>query len=128
MNNWNITGNLGNDAEVSTTNTGKYICSFSVAVKSGYGQNEKTTWVKCVIFGARAEGKLPEMLKKGKQVAISGEIYLDEWEDKQGQKQKTLKMVVGSLDLIGGVCNSEIGNAKKASNAPTDSFDSEIPF
>lgn len=101
MNVWNFTGNLGKDSEVKYTQSGTAICSFSVAVKSGYGDNEKTTWVNCVLFGKRAEGKLPEYLIKGAQVAISGECFLDEWE-KDGVKNKALKVTVDKLDLIGG--------------------------
>ena len=41
MNNWNFTGNLGKNAEIKTTQNGKTICSFSVAVTSGYGDNKK---------------------------------------------------------------------------------------
>ena len=102
MNNWSFTGNLGKNAEVRFTTSGMAICSFPVAVKSGYGDKEKTTWVICALFGKRAEGKLPEYLIKGAQVAISGESFLDEWEDKEGLKRSTLKVNVNSLDLIGG--------------------------
>ena len=101
MNVWSFTGNLGKDAEVRTTQNGKQVCSFSVAVKSGYGQNEKTTWVQCAMFGAKAEGQLPQHLTKGTQVAISGEAFLDEWEN-NGQQNKMLKLSVNTITLIGG--------------------------
>lgn len=102
MNVWTITGNLGKDAEIKATQGGTTICSFSVAVKSGYGQNERTTWVACALFGKRAESQLPEYLKKGAQVCISGEAYLDEWQGQDGTTQKMLKLNVDKLDLIGG--------------------------
>ena len=101
MNNWIFTGNLGKDCEVRTTPSGMTICSFSVAVKSGYGDNAKTTWANCALFGKRAEGGLPQYLVKGAQVCISGEACLDEWE-KDGVKNKALKVNVDKLDLIGG--------------------------
>lgn len=129
MNNWNITGTLGANCERNATKSGKSICSFSVAVKSGYGENEKTTWVRCSLFGNRAEGKLPDYLVKGQKVAISGEVFLDEWEGKDGAKKSTLKMAVNTLDLIGDkkVSSSETGNANKASNVP-DGFEDDLPF
>lgn len=102
MNVWTITGNLGKDSEVQATPSGTTICRFSVAVKSGYGQNEKTTWVMCALFGKRADGALPDYLKKGTQVCISGEAYLDEWQGQDGTQQKMLKLNVDKLDLIGG--------------------------
>ena len=60
MNNWNFTGNLGKDAETKTTPSGTSVCTFSVAVKSGYGDNQKTTWANCSLFGKRAESGLPQ--------------------------------------------------------------------
>ena len=104
MNNWNITGNLGKDAEVKSLPSGTTVCEFSVAVKSGYGDKEKTNWANCVIFGKKAEGRLPEFLKKGAQVAISGELELQEWENDKGKGSK-LSLVVSELDLIGGVAS-----------------------
>lgn len=102
MNLWAITGNLGKDAEVKALPSGTMICEFSVAVKSGYGDKEKTNWANCVIFGKKAEGGLPAYLKKGTQVAISGELELQEW-DTGTSKGAKLVLVVGDLDLIGGV-------------------------
>ena len=101
MNNWSFTGNLGKDADVKYLPNGTAVCSFSVAVKSGFGDKEKTTWVKCGLFGKRAEGQLPQYLVKGAQVAITGEAFIDEWQNDSGA-QKMLKVNVNNLDLIGG--------------------------
>lgn len=109
MNNWNITGNLGKDAEVKSLPSGTTVCEFSLAVKSGYGDKEKTNWANCVIFGKKAEGRLPEFLKKGAQVAISGELELQEWENDKGKGSK-LSLVVSELDLIGGVASGAQGS------------------
>ena len=101
MNNWNFTGNLGNPAEVKYLPNGNAVCEFSVAVKSGYGDKEKTNWVRCAMFGKKAEGQLPSYLQKGTQVAISGELELQEWEGQNG-KGAALSVRVENLDLIGG--------------------------
>lgn len=101
MNLLTVTGNLGKDCEMAVTQTGTTVCSFTLAIKSGFGDRAKTLWIKCALFGKRAEGKLPEYLLKGAQVAVSGELSQDEWE-KDGQKHTMLKMMVNSLDLIGG--------------------------
>tara|TARA_R110002049_G_C8885745_1_gene540361 strand:+ start:152 stop:658 length:507 start_codon:yes stop_codon:yes gene_type:complete len=96
-----FTGNLGKDAEVKYLANGTPICEFSVAMKSGYGDKEKTNWVRCAMFGKKAEGQLPNYLQKGTQVAISGELELQEWEGKNG-KGAALSVRVENLDLIGG--------------------------
>ncbi len=101
MNLFTFTGNLGRDAEVKYLANGKAICDFSVAVKSGYGDKEKTNWVRCAMFGNKAEGQLPTYLVKGTQVAISGELELQEWEGQNG-KGAALSVKVDNIDLIGG--------------------------
>lgn len=119
MNTWIFTGNLGKDCEIKHTQSGMAVCSFSVAVKSGYGDNAKTTWANCALFGKRAEGGLPQYLVKGAQVCIAGEMYLDEWE-KDGVKNKSVKVNVDKLDLIGG-------NAQQAP-APQQSYQQAAPM
>lgn len=101
MNLFTFTGNLGKDAEVKYLANGNAICDFSVAVKSGYGDKEKTNWVRCAMFGKKAEGQLPTYLVKGTQVAISGELELQEWEGQNG-KGAALSVKVDNIDLIGG--------------------------
>ena len=101
MNLFIFTGNLGSDSTVKTLQSGTALCEFSVAVKSGYGDKEKTNWVRCVMFGKKAEGQLPQYLRKGTQVAVSGELELQEWEGSNG-KGAALAVTVQNIDLIGG--------------------------
>ena len=101
MNLFSFTGNLGKDAEVKYLPSGAAVCEFSVAVKSGYGEREKTNWVRCAMFGKKAEGQLPGYLQKGTQVAVSGELELQEWEGQNG-KGAALSVSVQNIDLIGG--------------------------
>ena len=144
MNIWNFTGNLGKDSEVKYLPSGEAICTFSVAVSSGYGDKKKTTWANCALFGKQASGALPQYLTTGTSVAISGEVTLDEWQGQDGTKQKSLKVSVIRIDLIG---SSQGKNAPQAqtpranpqsrqanpqgSGQPQggfDDFDDDIPF
>tara|TARA_R110000782_G_C14819221_1_gene413845 strand:+ start:4071 stop:4481 length:411 start_codon:yes stop_codon:yes gene_type:complete len=136
MNTWCFTGHIGNDCKVQSTQGGTAVCSFNVAVSSGFGDKEKTTWARCAIFGKRAEGKLPEHLTKGQKVAISGELTLDEWQDQQGAKQKMLTVRVNELDLIGVKAEQNTQSQAPRQQAPqqqaqqpVDDFtDDSIPF
>ena len=144
MNNWNFTGNLGKDCVIEATQNGTTVCKFSVAVKSGYGDNVKTTWANCRLFGKRAEGQLPSYLVKGQQVAISGECELAEWES-NGAQNKALMVFVNSLDLIGAKQEPQpqqqqpqyqpqqqpMQQGQQQAPQPTqglDGFDENIPF
>jgi len=122
------TGYIGKDAEVRYTAGGTAIASWSVAVKAGYGDKEKTMWVRCSLFGKRAEGGLIKYLKKGTQVAVSGELFLNEWE-KEGQKHASLELkVVGEIDLIGGKKQADNSPSTSPAPAPDADFDDDIPF
>ena len=95
MNNFNFTGNLGNDCRAGTAGQ-TAVVNFSVAVKSGYGQNEQTIWVDCALFGNRATALAP-YLTKGQTVAVSGELGTREH---NGKTYITCK--VNDVTLVGG--------------------------
>ena len=90
-------GNIGKDAELREA--GKTdICTFPLAIRSGWGDNEKTTWVRCQIWGERG-AKVVDYLTKGTRVTVAGEIHLDEYTDRDGYEQKSLTMDVRDLAL-----------------------------
>ena len=142
MNLYSMTGHLGKDAETRFTQGGMAICSFSVAVSYGYGDKQGTNWIRCSLFGKRAEGKLPEYLKKGQKVAITGELRVREYDDKDGNKRTSVELSVNTLDLIGAKSEAGDGNSKpnqdhaqKSSDPFADSpdfgdvpVDDDIPF
>lgn len=101
MNVFTFTANIGADAQVQYTQGGTAVCSFNAAVNSGFGDKQRTSWVRCVMFGKKAEGGLPPYLVKGQKVAVSGELEIQEWDAKDGSKQKTVQVVVSQIDLIG---------------------------
>lgn len=143
MNNWNFTGNLGKDAEQRYTPSGDAVVQFSVAVKSGYGDKETTTWARCAMWGKRGEA-VAQYLTKGQLVGISGEVTLREFTNKEGNKQTSLEVRVNDLTLLGGKREGE-QSAPRSESAPAqnqqrsapaqnggggsfDDFEDSIPF
>jgi len=102
MNVYSFTGRLSRDSEQRFTQGGMAICSFTVAVDYGFGDKKGTNWVRCSLFGKRAEGGLPQYLKKGTQVAVSGELRLGEYTDKDGNTRTSVDLNVNDVTLIGG--------------------------
>lgn len=120
-----ISGNLGKDCEVKYTPNGKAIGTFSVAIKSGWGDNEKTTWITCKLFGDRAE-KLAPYLLKGTKHTFSGEFQLDEWE-KDGVKNKMPVLILDKVSLgAKPVADNATPNQMQAQSP--DNFSDDIPF
>lgn len=127
MNVFTCTARIGRDAEVRVTKGGTSVCSFTGAVDSGYGDKKTTTWVQFALFGKRAEGNLPEYLVKGAQVAVSGELATEEYQDKEGNNRFSLRCLVNSLDLIGGKQESN-PVSKPAPQQIEEDFEDDIPF
>ena len=128
MNSFQFTGNLGNQAEQRYTGNGDSIVSFSVAVKSGYGDKAITTWVRCSMFGKMGESVLP-YLTKGALVGVSGELANREYTDKEGQKRSILEVRVNDLTLLGGKPEqSERPAAKQEAKQQSHELESDIPF
>ena len=131
MNLWAFTGNLGRDSELRYLPNGDPICSFSVGIKYGYGEKATTTWANCSLFGKRAESIAP-YLKKGQQVACSGEVTLRTYINKEGAEKTSLDVRVANIDLTGGKSEPRQQEAKPAHQSPQgsgfDDMDSDIPF
>ena len=135
MNILTATGNLGRNAETRFTSDQTPITNFSFALSSGYGKNQKTTWLECSIFGARGETLAP-MLSKGTQIAISGEFSVSEYNDKDGNLKSVPSLRVNEVTLLGKKSDAatqplEVAQVKDLpkSNVPDfDDFEDQIPF
>lgn len=93
-------GNLGRDAELRYTTQGKPLINFPLPVKAGFGEHEKLTWFKCIMWGERVE-KLAQYLTKGQKVVVSGEIHCEEWVNNLGEKKTTPTLTINNLDFAG---------------------------
>ena len=106
MNVFTFTGRLGKDADLRYMQNGKAVCGFSVAVESGYGDKKTTSWIDCALFDKRAEALHP-YLQKSALVAVSGELTIEQWTDKDGNKQRAVRVRVADLTLLGGKPKSQ---------------------
>ena len=122
MNNCTFTGNLGGDAIVKTGvgSNNLTMALFSVAVNNHVKGEDKTMWVACTLFGKRAEGALPQYLKRGQSVCVAGPIDLNEWTADDGTARASVQLIVNELDLIGS-------KQDRPSAAPTSNGE-EIPW
>jgi len=122
---------VGKDAETRFTPDGKAVTQFSVALQSGFGDRQVTTWLNCSYWGERGE-KVSKYLTKGTRIGITGELTNRPYTDKQGVEKYNLELRVSDVTLLGAKGDASTPSAKNnASDAPRDSFDdvsSDIPF
>lgn len=126
-----LVGNLGNDPEVRSTQSGDCITNISVATSESWkdkntGQTqERTEWHRVVFYNRLAE-IARDYLKKGSKVYVEGKIKTSKYKDKTtGQDRYSTEIVAHEMQMLDS--NSETGNANKASSVP-DGFEDDIPF
>ena len=127
MNVFTFTGNIGNDAEIRYTQSGDAIANFSVAVRAGYGKNENTYWANCALFGRRGEAMAP-YLKKGQQVAVSGELNHRKWTNKEGMEKFSLDVNVASVTLLGKREATKDQEPELAKISTVEEMEDDLPF
>jgi len=110
MNVFMIEGRLTKDAEVRMTQAGKSVAGFTVASDVGFGDNKKTLFMDCSLWGKRAEGGLIQYLTKGTSVVVHGELQPNDWTDKEGNQRKAIKLNVSDVKLVGGQQQNQGGN------------------
>ena len=98
INNVTLVGRVVRDIEVKTTNSGKEVASFALAV-DGYGKDAPANFIDCVAWGKAAE-ILGQYATKGKQIGITGRIQTRNWE-KDDVKRKATEVVIDQFQLLG---------------------------
>lgn len=98
MNKIIINGNLTNDMEVISTKN-YVVGNFTIANNEGYGDNQRTTFVRCSIFGEKRVESLEKYLVKGVKVLLNGKLEITSKEDKDGFKNYT-SIIVDELEIL----------------------------
>lgn len=92
MNNVVIAGNLGQDPQTKTFDSGTTLAEFSIATqdtrKNGDSWEKVTDWHSVKVFGKQAENAA-KYLHKGSKACIQGKLKTDTWEKDGEKKYKT---------------------------------------
>ena len=92
-----ISGNFGFDPEFKVSNNGTPICTGSLCVKNR--SRKKTNYIDITAFNKTAE-LMRDHCKKGSFLLIEdGELDMDEWVNKEGKKQRKIKVIVNRMDF-----------------------------
>lgn len=100
-----LIGNLGNNPEIITMESGKKLAKFSIATNESYknAKGEKVTdtqWHNVVAWNKTAE-IIEKYLVKGNEVAIEGKLTTRSYDDKDGNKRYITEIVVNELLMLG---------------------------
>ena len=100
-----LIGNLGNNPEIITLDSGKKLAKFSIATNESYknAQGEKikdTQWHNVVAWNKTAE-IIEKYLEKGNEVAIEGKLTSRSYETSEGEKRYITEVVCNELLMLG---------------------------
>jgi len=100
LNRIEIIGNVGKEAEMRFTPSGKTVTSFSVAVNSKFGESESIEWFSVIAWNKLAE-TCNQYLTKGQQVFVEGRLQTRSWEGDDGVKHYKTEIVANKVLFLG---------------------------
>ncbi len=129
-----LMGRLTRDPELRHTGTGTPVCSFTIAIDNGYGENRQTDFINCVAWNKTAEF-VSNYFQKGKMIIVIGRIQTRTWEGQDGKKNYATEVIASEVSFgeskrsqdgssNGGYAPQ--GNAPMSAPVPTPSMPESI--
>lgn len=127
MNNIVLLGRLTKDADIRSTQSGKVVASFTLAVDRPYTQNGKkeADFIACQIWGKSAE-VLGKSVHKGQRILLEGRLQIRQYTDKNGNKRTAAEVVAERFEFIERKEQTEPQSMEDFGQQMP--FDEEIPF
>jgi single-strand DNA-binding protein len=107
-----LMGRLVADPELRRTPNNNSVTSFTLAVNRSFtrqGEQPQTDFIDIVAWGKTAEF-VSRYFVKGQQVAVAGRIQTRNWEDKQGNKRKSVEVVAEEVHFAESKRDSQSRN------------------
>jgi len=102
-----LLGRFTHDPELRHSPQGTEICSFSLAVDSGWGEKKKVSYIDCTAFNKRAE-TIAQYMEKGSPILLEGRLEQSRWEDKDtGQKRSKVGVIVDNFTFMPKTSNEQ---------------------
>ena len=87
-----LMGRLTADPALRHTQSNRPVTSFALAVDRSYGKEQQADFIDIVAWNKTAEF-VCQYFRKGLLVAVEGRLQTRLWEDKQGNKRKSVEVV-----------------------------------
>ncbi len=121
-----LVGNVGQEPQVRTMNSGQKVASFSLATSDRWRdrqsgeQKEQTEWHRVVVFNPNLVDVVERMLQKGTKLYIEGSLRTRKWQNQQGADQYTTEVTLnpfsGQMVILSGAksVDNGMGDAQPA--------------
>lgn len=131
-------GRLTRDPELKYLQSGTAVANFSIANNDSYTKDgnkvEQVSFFNCVAWTKLGE-VIVQYCKKGQQICITGRLQQETWEDQEGKKRSSIKVVCENVQFLGK--SGETNNEESQQNEPEQPgkpaaegpfSDDDIPF
>lgn len=98
INNVTLTGRLGGDPEIRSLQDGTSVANFSLAVNVYERGENNTMWVKCTVFGNKAD-VAEKYLNKGAMITVNGRLREENYVNKNGDNVTNIGIIVYDFTL-----------------------------
>ncbi|MDA3941931.1 MAG: single-stranded DNA-binding protein [Bacteroidetes bacterium] len=100
-----LIGRAGLDPEIKSFDKDRKMARFSIATNSYYynqkGERvEDTQWHQVIAWGKTAE-VVEKIVKKGREIAVSGKLTNRNWDDKDGNKRYATEVEINHIIAFG---------------------------
>lgn len=101
MNKTLLIGRLAADPELRQTGSGIEVTSFTIAVDRPFQKDgeKETDWIDIVAWRKTAEF-ICKYFQKGSPIVIEGTIQTRNWEDKNGNKRKSVEILAENVEFV----------------------------
>lgn len=132
MNKVMLIGNLTRDPELQTTNSGKSVCRFGLAVQRRFANSEgerDADFFNITVWGIPGEN-CHKYLKKGSKCGIVGRIQISSYDAADGSKRTSTDIIADEVEFVGARAggDNEGGNSYSApaASAPKQKQTAEL--
>ena len=127
-----LMGRLTRDPELRHTGKGAPVTTFSIAINSGYGENQRTDFVNCLAWNKTAEF-VSKHFTKGKLIVIAdGRISTRSWETQDGKRAYATEVVAQEVNFGESKSSQQTAAQPPMQDdddfTPLDEEDDDLPF
>jgi len=134
MNKIILTGRITADPELRSTQTGKYVSQFNLAVnRLGASEGQQgVDFITIVLWNKLAEN-FCKYQKKGNLILVEGELRLDNYKDKDGNSKTKVYVLSNNVEYLSKVekkeeSESSFGSTGTLKQDEIELSDDDLPF
>lgn len=134
MNKIILLGRLVKEAELKSTQSGKSVAVFTLAVDRPFAAQDgkrEADFINCQLWGKSAE-VLARTVSKGQRVLVDGRLQIRSYSAKDGSKRYATEVVCNNFEYIERKADGDKLNTNSQElgfeNMGQQTFDEDIPF